>query len=289
MKLAGLRCDDEAVEIGIAIIRGLVKTGGGPRTPDQLRQLIAKHSLLVSSTQLILAVHAIDRPASPDVAHVSIDWVDYFPGEDARQRYHPSDPAAWTGQFPADLQRARTSLETYPARCVLVTGALRLSTHFAIGYELPDVRRWVLAIRQRDEIWMTDAPPVTGVRAIVATEDAAGGADLAVAIALSNEITEDVRLYVKEQQLPVKTLMTLASDGPAGATTVPSNAWLTAWVRSARDQVRRAARTAGRVHLFMSAPASAALLLGHQWNTVPAPTTVYDFDKRDYFPTFQVA
>jgi hypothetical protein len=290
MKLAGLRNDDEAVEIGIAIIRELVKTGGGPRTADQLRQVVDNRNLLASSAQLILAVHAIDRPDSPDTAHVTIDWVDQFPGEDAWSRYQAADPAAWTNTFPADLQRARTSLEMYRARRVLVTGALRLSTHFAVGYELADVRRWVLAVDQRGEIWTTDANPAAGITAAVLAEEPIDqGEDLAVAIALSNDLTEDVHLYVKEQQLPVKTVLTLGPDTVPGVKAVPSNAWLTAWARSARDAVRRAARRADRVHLFMSAPASAALMLGHQWNTVPAPTTVYDFDRRDYFPTFRLS
>jgi hypothetical protein len=288
MKLAGLRDDDEAVEIGIAIIRGLVKTGGGPQPPDQLRQAIDENNLLASSAQVILAVHAIDRPTSPNTTHVTIDWLDQFPGEDDRSRYRAADPAAWTSTFPADLKRARTSLEMYRTRRVLVTGALRLSTHFAVGYELADIRRWVLAVDQRGEIWTTDADPAPGITAaILAEEPIDQGEGLAVVIALSNDPTEDVHLYVKEQQLPVKTLLTLGPDTGPGGKAVPSNAWLTAWARSARDAVRRAARRADHVHLFMNAPASAALMLGHQWNTVPVPTTVYDFDRRDYFPTFR--
>ena len=83
-------------------------------------------------------------------------------------------------------------------------------------------------------------------------------------------------------------VIVLGPDGAPGQTAVPSNGWLTAWTRSARDTIRLAARRADRVHLFMSAPASAALLLGHAWNTVPAATTAYDFDRRDYFPTFRL-
>jgi len=289
MKLAGLRDDDEAVQIGVAIIRELVKTGGGPQTPDQLRHAVDKHNLLASSAQLILAVHAIDRPTSPDPAHVTIDWVDQFPGPDAWSRYHAADPTAWNSTFPADLQRARTSLEAYRTRRVLITGALRLSTHFAVGYELADVRRWVLAVDQRGQTWTTDADPEAGVTAAVLTARVIGqGEDLAVAIALSNDLTEDVCIHVSEQQLPVNTVLTLGPESAPGVAAVPSNAWLTAWARSARDTVSRAARSANRVHLFMSAPASAALLLGHQWNIIPAPTTVYDFDRRNYFPTFRV-
>ncbi len=289
MKLAGLRNDDEAVEVGIGIIRELVKTGGGPQTTDQLRKAVDNKNLSASSAQLVLAVHAIDRPESPDPAHVTIDWVDQFAGEDAWSRYHATDPAAWTSTFPADLHRARTSLGMYRSRRVLVTGALRLPTHFAVGYELADVRKWVLSVDQRGEIWTTDADPAPDVTAtVLARTLIEQGEDLAVAIALSNDLTEDVCLHIKEQQLPVKTVLTLGPDTAPGVKGVPSNEWLTAWTRSARDTVSREARRAGRVHLFINAPASAALLLGHQWNAVPAPTTVYDFDRRGYFPTFRV-
>ncbi|MGY1810641.1 SAVED domain-containing protein [Blastococcus sp. SYSU D00669] len=290
MKVAGLRDDDAAVEIGLGIIRDLVKTGRGGQTPDELRRIVDQRRLLATATQLILAVHGIDRPAAPDVANVTVDWVDRFIGDEPRRRHRTADPADWTVRFPDSLTRARTSLESYEARRVLITGAMRLPAYFAVGHLLPDVRGWVLAVNQRGVSWTTDAPPEPGVAATVRTERVLGeeGADLAVAIALANDLTEDVCAYINEQQLPVRTLLTLGPDGDPGATAVPSNEWLTAWVRSARDVVRRASRDADRIHLFMSAPASAALLLGHQWNTLRPTTTVYEFDWQDYFPTFQL-
>jgi diadenosine tetraphosphatase ApaH/serine/threonine PP2A family protein phosphatase len=289
MKLAGLRDDDEAVELGIAIIRELVIRGPGPQSTDDLRRAVDQRNLLATSAQLILAVHAIDRPPAPDISNVTIDWVDRFTGEDPWRRHHVSDPNDWTTRFPADLTRARTSLEAYRARRVQVTGAMRLATHFAVGKELADVRRWVLAVDQRGQIWTTDAPPEAGVTATVLAEHTMGADnDLAVGIALTNDVTEDLLDYVKDEVLPVDQVLVLGPDTVPGPTAVPSNAWLTAWTRSARDTIRQAARRADRVHLFMSAPASAALLLGHAWNTVSAPTTVYEFDGRSYFPTFRL-
>jgi hypothetical protein len=289
MQLAGLRGDDEAVEVGIAIIRELVMRGTGPQTPDDLRRLVDQRHLLATSAQLTLAVHAIDRPNNPRVANVTVDWVDRFTDEDPWRRHHVADPDDWTSRFPADLARARTSLEAYRARRAFITGAMRLATHFAVGNELADVRRWVLAVDQRGEIWTTDALPEAGVGATVLAEEVVGGgADVAVGIALANDVTDDVGAYVQARGLPVGTVLVLGPDGPPGPTALPSNTWLTAWTRSARDRIRQAARRADRVHLFMSAPASAALLLGHAWNTVPATTSVYEFDGRDYFPTFRL-
>jgi hypothetical protein len=289
MQLAGLRDDDEAVEVGIAIIRDLVIRGAGPQPTDELRRAVDQRNLLSTSAQLILAVNAIDRPASPHIANVTIDWVDRFTSDDPWQRHHTTDTTDWSSRFPSDLARARTSLEAYRARRTFITGALRLSTFFAVGNELADVRRWVLTVEQRGgQIWSTDAAHEAGVEVDVLTDQSIGaGNDLAVGIALTNDMSDDILEYVRDHQLPVNRVLVLGPGGALGPKAVPSNGWLTAWTRSARETIRKAARRADRVHLFMSAPAPAALLLGHAWNAVPAPTTVYDFDRRDYFPTFQ--
>jgi SMODS-associated and fused to various effectors sensor domain len=289
MRLAGLRDDDEAVEIGIAIVREWVMTGAGPQTPDELRIAVDKHNLLDDSAQLTLLVNGIDRPANAEPAHVTIDWVDRFPDAPPERRYEASNPQDWTGQFPEDLHRAQTSLEQYRARHVLVTGAMRQAMHFATGRTLPDVRRWVLAVNQRGEIWTSDAKPQRNVHARVLERRAIDqGSDIAVAVCLANDVTEAVSGFLTDRGVPVGTLLALGPDDAPGGTAVPSNSWLTAWVRSARDAVRDEARAASRIHLFMSGPASAALLLGHQWNALAPDTVVYEYDQRTYFPTFEL-
>lgn len=169
---------------------------------------------------------AIDRPASPHIAQVTLDWVDRFTSDDPRRRFRTADPRDWTTLFPADLIRAR----------------------------------------------------------IVARRSLAAGTDLAVGIALTNDVTDDVIAHVQDHDLPVDMVLILGPGGEPGPTAVPSNGWLTAWTRKARETIVTQLARPGRVHLFMSAPASAALMLGHTWNAVPAPTTVYDFDGRVYFP-----
>ncbi|NYD25021.1 SAVED domain-containing protein [Kineococcus aurantiacus] len=292
MQLAGLRDDDEAVNTGVAIMRELVKTGDGPRGVDELREAVAAKNLLASTAQLVLAVDAIDRPSSPELAHVRLDWVDRFPGDDVRLRYRVEDDTAWTVEFPADLRRARSVLEAYQTQRVFVTGASRLSTHFAIGHELPDVRRWVLAIQQRSEVWTTDAELAANVVVKSSSPRATSrGDELAVVVALSNPVEDliaPVRRCITDHDLPVGKILVLAPESTPGPDAVASNGWLIAWVRQARDRIRRAAGSATRIHLFMSAPAVAALMLGHQWNTLPAPTTLYDFDRRNYFPTYRL-
>lgn len=289
MRLAGLRYDDEAVELGIAYIRELVTDAIGSRTREQLRDDLAARNMFARDAELVLAVDAIDRPTSAHHAHARLDWVDRFDGAEARSRYHPVDADDWNALFLADLEQVRAQLEAYPTRRVFVTGAMRLAAHFAVGFELPDVRHWVLSTDQRGTIWRTDAQPNTAATACLSEVVIEQGNEVAVAVALSNDISDDVVDYVRARHLPVSSVLILKpEDGPSAAS-VPDAAWLVNWVHGARDQVRRPARRATGVHLFMSAPAAAALFLGHRWNTVPGPLTVYEFDGREYFPTFTFA
>jgi len=289
MRLAGLRYDGEAVELGIAYIRELVTDAIGPRTREQLRDDLAARNMFARDAELVLAVDAIDRPASARHVHARLDWVDRFDGAEARSRYRPVDADDWNAVFRADLEQVRGQLEAYPTRRVFVTGAMRLAAHFAVGIELPEVRRWVLSIEQRGSIWRTDAQPNPAANACLSEVAIAQGDEVAIAVALSNDISADVVEYVRARHLPVSSVLILKpEDGPGGAS-VPDAAWLVSWVHSARDQLRGPARRAIGVHLFMSAPAAAALFLGHRWNTVPGPLTVYEFDGREYFPTFAFA
>jgi hypothetical protein len=148
------------------------------------------------------------------------------------------------------------------------------------------VRRWVLDVPQRDEAWTTEAAPQSGVIPhVLARRRVSEGPDVAVAVALANDITDAVASYISAALPHVGELVVLGPEGDPGGSAVPSNAWLTAWVRAARNEIRRTAASARRIHLFLSGPASAALLLGHQWNTLPAPTTVYEYERtrRTYF------
>lgn len=289
MRLAGLRHDDEAVELGIAYIRELVTDAIGSRTRDQLRDDLAARNMFAGDAELVLAVNAIDRPSSPSHAHACLDWVDRFDGTEARVRHHPVDADDWNGLFRTDLQQMRVQLEAYPTRRACVSGAMRLATHFAVGFELPDVRRWVLSVDQRGTTWSTDVQPSNSAVVRLSEVSIEQGNDVAVAVALSNDISDDVLEYVRASRLPVSNVLILKPEDGPGLSSVPDASWLAGWVQSARDQVRRPARRATGVHLFMSTPAAAAVFLGHRWNTVPGPLTVYDFDGREYFPTFTFA
>jgi hypothetical protein len=173
---------------------------------------------------------------------------------------------------------------------------MRLPVYFTVGCLLPDVRGWTLQVTQRGMQWSTAATPETGVAAATLAEHSLGlGSDLAVVIALTHacrvdeddDVGAEIRDFAVSEKLPVTNVLVLGPSGGPGQSSVPSDEWLIAWVRSARERARAAARAVGasRIHLFFAAPAAGALMLGHVWNVMPT-TVVYDYDRVSYQPTF---
>ncbi|WP_421740718.1 SAVED domain-containing protein [Cellulomonas sp.] len=279
MRLAGLRDDREAVRIGLQMVREWVKQGAGPRSRADLRQEVCEENLLARSSVLRLAVHAIDRPVSYDLPHATVDVLDQFIGDSPFARLRRTQPRPEPDPVIVRLDDAVRRLEAYPSRVLHVEGAMRHPLFFAVGRSFPRVRRWELRIDQSGGVWSTAVPPedVACASGLVSLGD---GQDLAVAIGLTMDIAAAVEEYLRSAP-EIQTGNLLILGPPQGErprpTAVPSAAWLNGWTTSAREAIVRHARHAPRVHLFIAAPAAAALFLGHAWNLLP-PTEVYDFD-----------
>ena len=89
--------------------------------------------------------------------------------------------------------------------------------------------------------------------------------------------------------LPAARYVDLSPQGGVGPLSLPDAAAAVGWAHAAREGIRAAVRDSGarRVHLFMCAPAGAALLLGHIWNRV-GTTVVYEDLSPGYAPTFEI-
>jgi hypothetical protein len=256
-------------------------------SPDDIRRAAASAGLLARNGTLVLAVHAIDRQPTATPPNVEIDLVDLYDGGEAFARVQLRDPADWNAKVEPAIRNAARDLEAYATRRVHVTGSMRLPIWFAIGRALPDVRGWVLSLDQRTDEWSTDATPEEVTARVLAETRIGQGSDVAIAVSITHDISEDVARYISEARIPVSTLLGLGPQGEPGNRAVTSAGWATAWVRSAREQARRAAASAGatRAHLYIAAPAALALMLGHQWNLMP-PTTIYEHLRTGYAPTF---
>jgi hypothetical protein len=148
----------------------------------------------------------------------------------------------------------------------------------------------VLSLDQRNCEWRTDTPPATGVAATIIDRIAIGqGVDLAVAIVLTPMPTGEVTEYLRSSSAPVAELIALSTaDGPSHSS-VPDAASAIGWARAARTAIRDAVTetNARRIHLFLAAPAGAALMLGHHWNLMP-PTMLYEHLNPGYAPTLSI-
>lgn len=292
MRLAGLRADDTAVRVGVDIVREWVKSGAGPRTPDQIRKAAADAGLLAEAGRLVLAVHAIDGKASTHIPSKRFDWVELFDGDSGRTRRVLKDPDGWSA-LTAQLTAAEKDLGGFGVRRLLVEGAMRLPLWFAVGATFPDVRGWELQVEQRDALWTTASTPALeehGAVLLGEPQTLPGSTDVAVVISLTHDATPDVVRDVRATALAGTVISLTTTRGP-GQDSVRDGAHARTWSRSARELLRgelgKLVQPPSQLHLFIAAPAGAALLLGHDWNLLPE-TVVYELVDSHYVPTVTV-
>lgn len=286
MRNAGLRDDDHAVAVGRVMVRGWVTAGRGPQTRNDVRAQVTEKDLLARSGTLVLAVHAIDRARLPELPNVTVDVVDLYPDIDPFQRRQLIDSTGWQAVVLPKLVGAKAELGEFRSRRVHVVGHMRLPMYFAVGRTLPDVAGWVLSVDQRGVHWSTDAKREAATVVALVDEQIAEEGDLAVAIALTQDPTDEVMSYLGGSEVPIRRVLVLSTVGGPSQAAVTGSGSAAAWASQARERIRAAVRDAGatKVHLFMAAPAGSALFLGHQWNMVPT-TTVYEHQMPGYVPT----
>lgn len=287
---AGLQADVNAVDIGIAEMRRLVRDGIRELDEDLLREIVAEKRLAAGAKRATLLVAQIDHDPWPELATASVDWVDRFEGDEPAARRQLRDPEGWNSELRPELRDAVARIRQLEVRDVWLAGKMRLAAGFLAGFELSDVAGFSVAVQQRDEEWAT-----SGSRADIAvvTETIAIGCgdELAIGVSVAADLTEDVRAYIAEEGLRVGKLVIIqpqAGVGPA-AISGPDEA------RGLAVAIRNAGRAEARgvkvplLHLFQAAPLGLAVLLGHVWNWMPE-TVVYESlgAGRGYAPTFRL-
>ena len=93
MYVAGLLHDKDAVEQGMAIVRGWVTGGKREITTDELRRAVKPLVRPGNPPTASILVQAIDRDPVPRAAKIVLDWFDLFPGSEPRDRHWPLDSA----------------------------------------------------------------------------------------------------------------------------------------------------------------------------------------------------
>jgi hypothetical protein len=291
MLAAGLRYDDDALTLGVAAVRRWVIDGVRTQTLPELQQRVDALNLGLADPRAILLVQAIDRDPHLEDATEQLDWVDFYDGSNAFERVVPRDPAAWT-TMAAELDAAAARLRAARHRRILVRGALRQATFFAVGAALRQVTGVEIAYVQHGHLWSSDHAADRQTRLAERVDDLGGKDGLAVAVAVSTDPADAVRKYLAANQIPTKRLLTLFPEPGSGDQAIPTASAGVATAMAVREHVRRQVEEleADRVHLFLAGPGGLALLLGHRWNRV-APTQVYEHlgIGKGYVPAFAVS
>lgn len=284
----GLRYDEAAVLAGQGQVRKWVKRSRQELTAETVEHAVARLELRRADPSSVVLVQALERSDAAETVN-ALDWVDRFAGDDARTRRGLREPADWNSvllpELKAICKRARDA-----NRRVVVRGAMRLPTWFAVGTELTEVAGASPSAMQNGEIWsasdLTDSRP----EVLLLDEQVVGlGSDLAITIAISTDISPDVVKFLRDDP-DVGTHLTLVLAPGPDRRSILSGADATTSAVAMRDAVRKVVRERGvtKIHLFLAMPGALALMLGHFWDRMP-PTQTYEDLVQTYERAFLIA
>jgi hypothetical protein len=197
-----------------------------------------------------------------------LDLRDLFEGPQGR---YIKDPASWQTvvvprlrEFLASASRSRRPLH--------INLAAHASLAFAAGYFLEAKSGLEITIRQRVQgvglvEWQADAAPSPEERLFLEEKDADGdenAKDVAVALAITRKVTDDVRAYLSRAGLAVHRTMPLTiAPEPFGKSVRDGlHALQLAQVIDSRLRARSIEEREGTLHLFASAPNALLFFLG---------------------------
>ncbi|MEV7886912.1 SAVED domain-containing protein [Streptomyces sp. NPDC002817] len=273
MFAAGLRFDDEAMHAGTDWVARQVAAGKRQLSLADIKEAIRTLHLATGSSRAVLSIATLKPDPMAEDADYAVNWVDRFEGASPYAKRRPLAPATW-----AQLQ---TDIEAAPFRmppgttAVAVTGSLRLAPAFTVGAAFRMVTGSDLAVVQRGQLWSSAEVYRTPTAPAVDEHTLELGPDLAVAIAVATDPTQDVLDFLNEHQVPVSRLLVLRPPGGAQDNSIPDASTANALTVGIRDLLRRACRPHPAIHLFQAGPMGLSLLLGHRWNRL-RPTTVYE-------------
>lgn len=272
MRLAGLRGDAGAVNLGLSWIGDQVIAGRRVLDLTVIREAVEERELRAGSVRSLVSVATLAPDPMASTSICAIDWVERFDGADTFAKRRPLAPATW-----ADLQHEIESIPSHVGgvKQIAVSGSMRSAVAFQVGAALRMVTGVDVAVVQRGELWASDARFSTLKAPDVGEVELDQGPELAVAVEVSTPMAVDVEAFLRQAQLPVKRMVVVRPRGGPRDNSVVDGEDAVAYAVGIRDAVRQAARGHGRVHLFLACPMALALLLGHRWNRV-APTVVYE-------------
>lgn len=289
MRAVGFRSEPDALLAAVGALRALIRTGVRELDAETLSELANTLHLPAGEPHATLLVQSLVPDPWPETATAFVDWVDLFDGADAYSRRQLKDPSGWNGHLKLELATAVEQIKRARVTHVNVRGTMRLATGFFVGVQLSEVAGFKVAAMGREGEWTSISPRE---RATVERDciDIGDGDDLAVVIAVSQPIRDDVVSFVRTQGLSVGKLIVYGPPGGASRDAVrtpESGVSLAAAIsRTLREDT---SSHRGVVHLFQSSPLPLAIMVGHLWNRMPATTLYEDLGPgKGYAPTFSI-
>lgn len=268
MAAAGLRSDRHAIDLAVGLIRGWVTTARRTLTADEIRQEFRSLGIEITEPVATVVIQAIDRFPTVD-ATTSLDWVDRFIGDEARNRRTLRDPKEWNAVLRPELLDAARVVKSAGLRQVHISGAMRVPMWFAAGSAFGETAGFSVEAFQNGELWRSTGS-TTAFQVEVQTQTIGGdGAELAIVVSISTDISTEVREAIAERSSIGILAVIRPRGGPGRAVVVnPDQArGLAVVIRdTARDLALSHRPTL--IHLYLAMPAAAAMLLGHLWDRI---------------------
>jgi hypothetical protein len=273
---AGLRPDENTLDIGVAEIARMIGDGERELDATSLARFVAERGLVAEDRRGVLLVQALDRDPWPEAANVVVEWVDLFEGTEAGNRRQLQDPTQWNAQLKDDLRAAVIEMRRQGFEDVFVAGLMRAAPAFAVGYHLSDVAGFAVATRQRNETWRSGGD-VSAIAVDRSEAELGQGDEIAIGVSISNDLSDDVLRFLTSEAVPVAQFIHVLPRGGVGPEVISDDAVARGLARQILLEARAAVRDAdaARVHLFLTMPKAMAILLGHIWNALPE-TIVYE-------------
>lgn len=286
---AGVRVDETAFRLGISEVREWVKTSRTEKQAADIAEAIDRLGLRAQDPFTILAIKALDEELDLPDAVAVLDWVNRFRGTEARNRRGLTDPREWETVLRPQLIHAQRTLRSLGARRILITGTMRLPTWFTAGVMFQETAGFTPAKIKDGQLWVKPAGSLAPATITLSSPlaDLPAGADVALALAISDDLTADVKRYIASTGIDIPVITVYLPTGVSNASvTGCEHAYAVAL--AVRDLAREIARTVNPpvLHLFMAAPAGLAVLLGGVWDRVPTTQTYEDLCGNGYEPAF---
>jgi hypothetical protein len=294
MQAVGLIGTRESVDRGMLAARRWIEEGTREVDAPIVSRLVDEQTLRASEPTATLLIQAIDHDLWPETASVAIDWVDAFAGERPSERREPHDPGVWSTRFVPDLHAAEAAIRLSGERRVRIDGAFRLATAVFAGAVLADVRGFRVSVpgRAGDGTWIGDISSDGPRRTCELREhvvEVGAGEELAVGLNVSGDLTDAVIRQLAASGIEADRLVVLSIEEPSREALTDADD-VRGWVQAVTNRLRALVEGgAPRLHLFFYGPRTAATLLGHSWNRMPATQLWDDLGPgRGYTPAFVI-